>query len=191
MGNQILNLDRVEFLNIKVVTNDGAFLKSETFPQLQVDNETMDVLTRSNLTFAPDEIDDPRHFMLVYGIKIDSEGRKKNDQLPYGLEIEAVGYFHYSGGDEFKNEDRFRAVRHSGYQILYGAIREMVSNLTARSRHGLWHLPARNFGRVAEMLAKEDEAARQEKLAKKAKLLATTNPKKNSKSGGVKSIKKI
>jgi hypothetical protein len=67
----------------------------------------------------------------------------------------------------------------------------MVSNLTARSRHGLWHLPARNFGRVAEQQAKEDEAARQEKLAIKAKLLATPKTKKNSKSGGVKSTKKI
>lgn len=191
MSNQILNLDRVEFLSIKVVTNDGDFSQSETFPQLQVDDGDMVVLTRSSLTFAPDEIEDPRHFMLVYGIKIDSEGAKKNDRLPYSIEIEAAGYFHYSGDDEYKNEDRFRAVRQSGYQILHGAIREMVSNLTARSRHGLWHLPARNFGRVAERQAKEDEASRQEKLAQKAVHVAVPKAKKNIKSGVAKSAKKI
>lgn len=191
MSNQILNLDRVEFLTIKIVTNDGDFSQSETFPQLQVGNEDMVVLTRSSLTFAPDEIEDPRHFMLVYGIKIDSEGHKENDRLPYGLEIEAVGYFHYSGGDEYQNEDRFRAVRQSGYQILYGAIREMVSNLTARSRHGLLHLPARNFGKIAEQKAKEDEAARQKKLAKKAVLVAIPKAKKVKKSVSAKSIKNI
>lgn len=146
MSAQILLLDRVEFSTIKIEANAGEYSQDDNFPQLATNQEEIEVLTRSDLIYPPDQVHDPRHFVLTYGVKIE-KGEDKDQQLvPYDIEIEAAGYFRYVGGDEFKEERRFRAVRFSGYQILYGAIREMVSNLTARGRHGLWHLPARNFG---------------------------------------------
>lgn len=167
MTGQILLFDRIEFLSVKVEANEGEFSRNEIFPQLQVDAERLEILTKSDLIYPQDQIDDPCYFMLVYGVKISGDESTK-PRLPYNFEVEAAGYFRYVGGNEFMGEDRFRAVRFSGYQILYGAIREMVSNLTARSRHGLWHLPARNFGRIAEKRAKEDESLRQAELAKRS-----------------------
>lgn len=167
MSGQILLFDRIEFLTIKVEANEGEFSRDEIFPQLQFDAERLEILTKSDLIYPQDQIDDPCYFMLVYGVKIsDTESKKAN--LPYTIEVEVAGYFRYVGGDEFTGVDRFRAVRFSGYQILYGSIREMVCNLTARSRHGLWHLPARNFGRIAEKRAKEDESIRQAELEKRS-----------------------
>lgn len=172
MSAQILLLDRVEFSTIQVKASSGDFPQDDNFPQLAVEPDNVNFLTRSDLIYPPEQIEDPRHFVLTYGVKITSEAGDKNGALPYEVEIEASGYFRYVGGEEFKEERRFRAVRFSGYQILYGAIREMVCNLTARGRHGLWHLPARNFGAIAEARANEDEAKRKKTLeALSAKVL--------------------
>lgn len=185
MSTQILLLDRVEFSTIRVKAGSGDFSQDENFPQLAVEPENVHFLTRSDLIYPPEQIEDPRHFVLTYGVKIARKDGDEKDALPYEIEIEASGYFRYVGGEEFKEERRFRAVRFSGYQILYGAIREMVCNLTARSRHGLWHLPARNFGAIAEARANEDEAERKkalEALAAKAlqALAAPSAPRKRT-----------
>ncbi|MBB4226079.1 hypothetical protein [Variovorax guangxiensis] len=187
MNAQILHLDRIEFSTIKIETNSGEFTRDDTFPQLTFDFDNVTVLTRSDLLFPPDQAEDPRAFILIYGIKVESDSAKKKEiQIPYDIEIEALGYFRYVGGDEFKGAERFRAVRFSGYQILYGAIREMVSNLTARGRNGLWHLPARNFGAVAKSRSDQDEENRQELLktlsapnTPAAKTIENKSPKRN------------
>lgn len=164
MSSQILLLDRVEFGIIKVESRFGDFGQDASFAQLALEGDDIPFLTRSDLVYPPDQLDDPRYFMLTYGVKISQE-HSPDQKLPYEVEVEATGFFRYVGGDEFKDERRFRAVRFSGYQILYGAIREMVSNLTARGKHGLWHLPARNFGGIAEVKANEDQARRQQAIA--------------------------
>ena len=164
MSNQILLLDRVEFGIVKVESKPGDFGQDKSFAQLALEVDEIPFLTRSDLVYPPDQLDDPRYFMLNYGVKISQE-HSPNQNIPYDIEVEATGFFRYVGGDEFKDERRFRAVRFSGYQILYGAIREMVSNITARGRHGLWHLPARNFGAIAESKANEDQAKRLQALA--------------------------
>jgi preprotein translocase subunit SecB len=176
MSSQILLLDRVEFIKINVEALSGKYPLDETFPQLVIDPDKVEVLTRSDLVYPQESIQDPRVFVLIYGVKIGGNA-EDNSVLPYSIEIEAAGYFRYVGGDEFVGENRFRAVRFSGYQILYGAIREMVSSLTARGRHGLWHMPARNFGGIAQARAKEDEARRQAALADRSTTEAVEAPK--------------
>lgn len=187
MAKQILLLDRVEFGTVKVESNPGEFKRDEVFFQLALEGDEPPFLTRSDLIYPPDQIEDPRHFMLTYGVKI-SHGNAEGQPLPYDIEIEAAGYFRYVGGDELKEENRFRAVRFSGYQILYGAIREMVSNITARGCHGLWHLPARNFGAIAESRANDDEARRKQALAEKTRPVVAA-PKKRVKKLGMKGVK--
>jgi hypothetical protein len=159
MSSQKLLLDRLEFSTVKVVAAKEKFAAwDKNFPQLDFDFDGITFLTRSALHYSPDEASDPRHFALSYGVKLDSGSSPK--KVPYELEIEVTGYFRYLGDDEFQGADRFRAVRFSGYQILYGAIREMVCNLTARAPHGLFQLPARNFGLVAKERAEKDEVTR-------------------------------
>ena len=170
MNAHILQLDRIEFLTIKVSANEGEFPLGKPFPQLECSVDDFALLTRSDLFYPETDAADPRVFMLVYGVRVAREHQENDAIPPYEVEVEAAGYFRYTGDDEFTGADRFRAVRLSGYQILYGAIREMVSNLTARSRHGLWHLPARNFGSVAKARADQDEQRRQELITAAATL---------------------
>jgi len=178
---QLLLLDRVEFSTIKVEAHVGPeFEFDTTFHQLDFDFSKVSFLTRSELAYPPEEAADPRHFALTYAVKVDAKDHP-DDTIPYSLEVEAVAFFRYVGTDEqHEGAERFRAVRFSGYQILHGAIREMVCNLTARARHGILQLPARNFNGVAKLRADEDEQERQAALAKaqqtKAKLPRRKRP---------------
>ena len=158
MSAQLLLIDRIEFSTIKVEAREGEFSRHEHFPQLEIDPAPIKFFTRSDLAYPDDELDDPRHFILTYGVRVHED--EPNTASPYNFEVEAIGYFRYVGNEEFTGAERFRAVRFSGYQVLYGAIREMVANLTARGPHGIWHLPARNFGVVAKDRADDDEKER-------------------------------
>jgi hypothetical protein len=115
---------------------------------------------------------------LTYAIKLDPT-IQENIILPYFVELEAVGYLRYVGDDNFQGVDRFRAIRFTGYQMLYGAMREMLCNLTARSRHGIWQLPARSFHDVAREQAENDEKERLkllERAPKKMVIEKTAKP---------------
>lgn len=152
-----LGLDRLEFHEIKIKANNKAKSAMEGHvPQLQIDFEKYNLYHRSKIVFPDSEVNDPRHFAVTYGVKLES---KTDELMPYEIEVEAMALLNYRG-DDLKGADRFRAVRFSGYQILHGAIREMVANFTARSRHGLLQIPSRNFNGVARREAEEDEAER-------------------------------
>lgn len=164
MDNQQLLLDRVEFTSIHIEHNRGKFQSSSTFPQLDIDDDKVQYLNRAELYYPDERAQDPRYFGLMFGIKVESESAEE-PVAPYDIEVEVMGYFRYQG-DTFVGEERFKCIRFSGYQILYGAIREMVSNLTARGRHGAWHLPARDLRGMAFAHAKEDEIERQNRMAR-------------------------
>lgn len=155
-----LLLDRLEFSHIHVVANlaysNGV---AKDFPQLAFSFKDVLFLRRSALDYPPSEAEDPRHFVFRVGIKLEPSSQKKEVVLPYDVEVEAVAYFRYTG-DDMTGADRFRAVRASGYPMLYGAIREMIANLTARSQFGLWQMPSANFSRAAEQESKTDEESR-------------------------------
>lgn len=165
MSQPLLLVERIEFEAVKVQANRGRQPETDdAFPQLKCDFEKIEVLVRSELDYPETEAQDPCHFRFLYGVKIDRPSKKDAAEPPYRLEVEAVGFFRYVGGDAHTGVERFRAVRFTGYQILYGAIREMVANVTARGPNGLWHLPGRNFHGVAKAMAEKDEAKRAEKL---------------------------
>lgn len=156
-----LSLERLEFKLVHVKTNLKATAESDrVFPQLKVDLSAYEQMYRSSLTYDHANAEDPRVFVLSYGIKLDG---KEGTQVPYEVEVEAVAFMRYDG-DDHEGQDRFRAVRMSGYQIIHGAIREMVANITARGRHGLMQLPARNFNPESKAGAEQDEHSRQEYL---------------------------
>ena len=152
-----LSLDRLEFHEIKIKANNKAKSAMERHvPQLLIDFEKYNLYHRSKIAFPDSEVNDPRHFAVTYGVKLES---KAGELMPYEIEVEAMALLNYRG-DGLTGADRFRAVRLSGYQILHGAIREMVANFTARSRHGLLQIPSRNFNGVAKREADADEAER-------------------------------
>lgn len=165
MNPLLLLVERIEFEVVKVEASRSAKAQMHAaFPQLECDFTKIEVLVRSQLDYPESEVADPTHFRFLYGVRAGKPTKPDMVAPPYCIEIEAVGYFRYAGGDAHVGVERFRAVRFTGYQILYGAIREMVANVTARGPNGLWHLPGRNFHGVAKAMAEKDEEGRQEKL---------------------------
>ena len=168
---QPLILDQLEFSKIHIdALSDGEFKVGAFFPKIQYDFKESTLLTRTKLSYDEREADDPRAFVLRYGVKISKDSQKEGVVIPYEVEIEAVAYLQYTVVDNpLVGAERFRAIRFSGYQMLHGAIREMVSSLTARYRHGMWLLPARSLHSLAAKQANEDEEARQ-KVLERAKV---------------------
>jgi len=179
-----LSLDRLEFHEIKIKANPKAISVLENhLPQLRIDFNKYDLYHRSKIAFPDSEVENPRHFAVTYGVKLES---KPGETMPYDIEVEAMALLNYQGEDH-AGADRFRAVRFSAYQMLHGAIREMVANLTARSRHGLLQIPSRNFNRIAKHEADEDEAERLAHISRlkegtKADLISTGSPQKRQRS---------
>ncbi|HXC99110.1 MAG TPA: protein-export chaperone SecB [Verrucomicrobiae bacterium] len=64
----------------------------------------------------------------------------------YDVELQVVGLFELIA--DFPGGDKETLVRVNGLGILYGAAREMVLNITARSLHGPLSLPVVNFVEV-------------------------------------------
>jgi hypothetical protein len=176
-----LSVDKVEFVHIKVVANsdyDGEY--SAEFKQVDFSFQGVNFRRRMSLHYDRAKSDDPKSF--VFGLNVllsDNPDVADNAPLPYDIDIKAVVYMRYES-DELEGMERFRAVRATGYSILYGAIREMVSNLTARCPHGMWSLPSANFNSAAHDEAGRDEVKRQEYLLNNA-LPAKKKPVKRTK----------
>ncbi|WP_156429865.1 hypothetical protein [Burkholderia sp. FL-7-2-10-S1-D7] len=82
-------------------------------------------------------------YVLTMGIRLlGTEGKV----APYRIDVKCVGYFNVvtkAFPDEARRQD---VVVVNGASMLYGTIREMVSNVTARSWHGELLLPSMHFG---------------------------------------------
>ncbi|MFM0596061.1 hypothetical protein [Paraburkholderia dilworthii] len=159
-----LSLERLEFSKVAVTANPGFTpVSGGVFTQLDFDFKGINISRRARLRYPPEEAPDPKHFFCVFGIKILQEDQKERP-LPYEIDIEVSALFTYLDGS-LVGADRFRAVRFSAYQMLYGALREMIATVTARSRFGLLQLPSADFRQAAKSDSESDEAKRQETLA--------------------------
>ncbi|WP_191576305.1 hypothetical protein [Achromobacter insolitus] len=168
MNPTTLPVDRIEFTVIKVEANRSfsADKRSKHFPQVDFSFSDSDVRLAQRSFLTVDNQENPRFFALDFGIKLE-DAESTDASVPYELEVVVRGYLRYTGSQHV-GVDRFRAVRFSGYSILYGAIREMVSNLTGRGPHGILQLPAMNFHELAKADAENDEANRQKVLSELA-----------------------
>lgn len=162
-----LSITKVEFIHVKVeAVTDFEGEHSQEFHQLDFPFDGVTFKRRMSLQYDKAKSEDPKSFIFGLNIMLDeSEEEAESVSLPYRIDIKAVVYMRY-GSDQLKGMELFRAIRGTGYSILYGAIREMVSNLTARGPHGMWSLPSANFARAAEEESIRDEERRQEYLAK-------------------------
>ena len=83
----------------------------------------------------------------------------ENKRCPYIINIKAVGSFKLDA--EIAEDNREKIVFESGAALVYGAIREMVSTITARSAHGTLMLPTASFfGEFEDYKAKQAEDAK-------------------------------
>lgn len=85
--------------------------------------------------------EDPRKWMITLALR---QAEDKGKCCPaYTFEIHAVGMFSVDKG--YPDEKVESLVRVNGPALLYGAIRELVANLTARGPFAAVHLPTVSF----------------------------------------------
>lgn len=94
--------------------------------------------------------DEPRKFRICLNVKLAKDG---NDCPGHDVEMETVGLFHVA--EACPEEKVLPIVQVNGPSILYGAIREMLANITARTSHGPFVLPTVSF---ADLGAQEPPA---------------------------------
>lgn len=95
---------------------------------------------------------------------------KDEEPAPYSGRITATGVFQIS--DDYAEHRRDQLIEVTAISILYGACREMLANLTARSTHGLLSLPSVSFydpnSATAKKAAKKSARKTAKKVAQKA-----------------------
>lgn len=173
-----LSIDQIYFDKVSIEANadyEGEF--SEDLMKLDFNFKGSNIFRSVSLGYPAEDAADPRAF--VFSLTIAFENEKQTDGIvfPYDVEVRATAYLHYRADES--GARRFTAVRGTGYPLLYGAIREMISTLTARSQNGLWLIPAANFIEAAKTEAEEDEADRLERV----KSLKQPKPKPKPKLG--------
>lgn len=160
-----LTLERLEFSRIRVESNpDYPLPDDQSGQQLSFSFNGVNFRRTAQLRFPTDEAADPKHFFCKFGFRVAKEDQK-DKVIPYEIDVEVVAFFTYLD-DSLKGADRFRGVRLTAYQMLYGALREMISNLTARSTFGMMQLPSADFREAARVDSEADEKRRQVRLSK-------------------------
>lgn len=186
MKSPLLSVERIIFEKISVEVNpefEGDF--SKDLMRLDFNYNGARFYRAVNLAYPDDETSDPKSFCFSFNLVLDKDRQKEDVILPYFVDVKAVAYMTYRS-DKHHGVDRFTAVRATGYSILYGAMRELISNFTARSSHGLWMLPGADFNQASKIEAAEDEEQRLQGLQEKENFKA---PKK--KVGKMKDAAKI
>lgn len=163
----LLSVDKIEFEKINVEANpdfDGTY--SSELKKIDFNYKGSRFFRSVGLSYPDDQLADPKFFSFTLNLVLNQENQKSEVILPYSIDVKVTAYMCYNG-QKHKGAELFRAVRATGYAILYGSIREMISNLTARGPHGLWMLPAADFNSAAQDEAQKDEQDRQEGLAER------------------------
>ncbi|MQM37952.1 hypothetical protein KBTX_01956 [wastewater metagenome] len=90
----------------------------------------------------PDQGDDPRDYTVEVRLWVSDE-QVREHRFPYHLDMGARGHFRIAPGLDASR--RKTIVEINGASLLVGAIRDMVTTLTARSVHGPVTLPTLRF----------------------------------------------
>ena len=107
--------------------------------------------------------ENPREYQLVLALELGSN--TPDQESPYTARLTIEGEFEVA--EAYPADTREELIRVTGASMLYGACREMLANLTARSTHGMSTLPSVSFGSprsVAKVAAKK---ATKKKAAKR------------------------
>lgn len=163
-----ISVDKVEIVDLKISTNEKFSGEiSQALCQLEYNFQGTRFSRAVGLNYAEEDAADPKLFIFSIKLKLANEEQDETVTLPYEIESRVRVYMKYKA-DRLHGAERFRAVRATGYAIAYGAIREMVANITARSQHGIWFLPAADFNSAAAEESLKDEENRKQFLENQA-----------------------
>lgn len=96
-----------------------------------------------------------------FGVRLTLRVGPKEDGLaPYQIQVSVRGVvrMHLTQASGQAEERRVRALV-NGVSLLYGVVREMVSNITSRSAHGQLLLPSLSFADLASHKAEDSTVA--------------------------------
>ena len=138
---------------------------SHTFSRIRVDaaeaEEAPGGISLNTRRSVLAHCEDERKFLLTLAIQFGSEERE--ELAPYSGELIIEGEFEVA--PNFPLEKAGALVDVTGASILYGACREMLANLTARSTFGMISLPSVSF---LEPTPPKKKAAKKKAAAKKS-----------------------
>jgi preprotein translocase subunit SecB len=97
----------------------------------------------------------PNHWRLMLEVKVSSV--HANKPFLYDIEVAIQGVVEVHA--DFPAERREHLAIVNGLGLLYSSIREMVTNLTARSAHGALNLPTLNLVEIVAKAKQERGAA--------------------------------
>lgn len=128
-----LTLHGIQFLRVNVETDMESTTRHAE--QFQFDGTTLEW----GLDHGFDE--DNGNWWVAVGFG--THQREDEPRCPYLLDIQAVGVFSVS--EAYPGDKHERLAYEYGAALVYGAIREMVTNITARSVAGPLTLPTPSF----------------------------------------------
>lgn len=134
-------------------------LETYFFTHVEVDAQPVDADNlgeggfSSHLECARHE-DEPGKWLVELGLKLDED--EEDGCPPYTFRVETVGLFAVE--PEYPEKKVEAMVRVNGAAVLYGFIRELVANLTARGPFPQVHLPTVTFIDEVETIAPTKES---------------------------------
>jgi len=138
-----LQLDEMRFLGVRIECRET--------PELREQQKKFESFAFENTKFtsalehicADDDVDSlVTNFAVTLTISLPNEGENPS---PYIVDVKCVGYFSISKEVFPDFERRYDIGVVNGASLLYGAIREMISSVTARAWYGQLLLPSLNF----------------------------------------------
>ena len=133
-----LRLENYFFTRVRTEANlDFASAEGRVPDQSEIEVNTKVEVFRHN--------EDAARYQLIVTI---DEASSDAGQLPYEIEIQAVGFVTVNPG--FEDGDVERLVYVNGASMLYTAAREYLLTITGRGPWGGFYLPTTNFHRPAQ-----------------------------------------
>lgn len=170
-----LQLEELRFVHVSIEPREEPDLKNfdEVFSPYEFSN-TKFTSTVEHVA-AQDEDDSPVSRIIVcLSIQLPDEGPSPP---PYIIDIRCVGYFTISKVAFPDFTKRYDVGVVNGASLVYGAIREMIATVTARSWYGQMLLPAVNFQANAPSLGNHEVVEKNQPSpdTKKSKKRAATS----------------
>lgn len=164
MQPSIIQLKQIRYVGVKVWPQPFEQLDGQNIASFDFNGVEIGELSE---TYALTEENEPLSYGVMLRVAIENKGGKI---APYDIDVCVIGHFEIS--ERVPKEKRKNLVTVNGCSMLYGAIREQVMILSARSVHGMLILPTTNFQDKIEEnteLPQNDKSIRAKRTTKKKK----------------------
>lgn len=158
MRPSIIQLLEMQFVGVKVWPQPHEQFEGQNIASFDFNEVEIGEISE---TYLLTNEDDPLFYGVMLHIVIEN---KRGKIAPYDINVRVVGHFKIK--KSIAKEERADLVTVNGCSMLYGAIREQVMTLSARSVHGMLILPTVSF---QDKVKKDKNISQDSELAKPRK----------------------